>query len=92
MGTSKSIKATVEQLSVLYWIRLLDKMDVENASTLGQKYFCLSLDSIGIEQEQFDKTVTELAEMGLLKESLGEEYDLAFTDIGITVADLLEKT
>ena len=29
--------------------------------------------------------------MGLLKESLGEEYNLAFTDIGITVADLLEK-
>ena len=91
MSTTKSIKTTVEQLSVLYWLRLLDRMDVEGAETLGQKYFCLSLDSIGIEQEKFDKTVTELAEKGLLKESQDEEYYLAFTDIGITVTDILEK-
>lgn len=91
MATKETIKATVEQLSVLYWLRLLDKMEVENATTLGEKYFCLSLDSIGIEQDQFDSTVTDLAKIGLLKEKQGEEYQLAFTDLGIAVADALES-
>lgn len=91
MGTIQPIKATVEQLSVLYWLRLLDKMEVENTPTLGEKYFCLSLDSIGIEQDQFDNIVTDLAKLSLLEEKQGEEYQLAFTNLGIAVADALES-
>lgn len=91
MGTQQKIKLTVEHLSVLYWLWLLDKQDVEDASTLGEKYFRIALDSIGIEQAQFDKIVTELADKGLMIEIQSNEYYLAFTDTGVAISAILEK-
>lgn len=88
MGTqNKSISKT--QLAVLFWLRLVDNFEMEEAETLGEKYFCFSPDEIGLYQSELDDTVTELCTLGLMEEKQGDKYELKFTATGEKLADAM---
>lgn len=87
---AKNQEITLEQTSVLLWVKALYDFTDANApdDTLDVKINKLDVESIGFEREAFEKGLTELCDIGILRQSEAEQ-EIELTMLGKAVMTAL---